>query len=437
MAAAVRRQPHERISLETSRRIALAAQGFANARPSGRVDARHLRGVIDRLGVLQIDSVNVLCRSHYLPVFARLGGYPLTLLDRMAWGGRRRELFEYWAHNASLVSLHMYPLLRWRMQAAARHVWGSNLGPDLMVPWAVVEGMTRLADQQPGLVDEVLAVVTERGPVTAGEVSPTGQRRRGPAEEGGRMWNWHDAKIVLEWLFCCGKVAIASRLPTFERVYDLTDRVIPAAVLAAPVPSLEDAQRELIRIAARALGIATARELCGRPSGYFSLPQDQWKVRVAELVQAGELIPVRVEELAEQLYLWPQARAPRRVQARALLSPFDSLVWDRDRILRLFDFHYRIGIYTPAAQRTHGYYVLPYLLGDRLVARVDLKADRQESALLVQAAHAEPAVNEREVAAELAEELRLMASWLELDRVVVSSRGGLAPALSRAVSPGG
>jgi uncharacterized protein YcaQ len=437
MPAAVRRQQNERISLDVARRIALAAQGFANARPSGRVDARHVRGVMDRLGVLQIDSVNVLCRSHYLPVFARLGPYPLTVLDRMAWDRRRRELFEYWAHNASLVSLHMYPLLRWRMQAAVRHSWGSNLDPDLFVPWAVVEGMTRLAEHQPGLVDGVLAVVTERGPVTAGEASPSGQRRRGPADEGGRMWNWHDAKIVLEWLFCCGKVAIAARLPTFERVYDLTDRVIPAAVLAAPIPSPEDAQRELIRIAARALGIATARELCGKPSGYFSLPQGHWKVRVAELVQAGELIPVRVDGLAEQLYLWPQARVPRRVEARALLSPFDSLIWDRDRILRLFDFHYRIGIYTPAAQRTHGYYVLPFLLGDRLVARVDLKADRQESALLVQEAHAEPAVREREVAAELADELRLMASWLELDRVVVSSRGDLSSALSRAVSPAG
>jgi uncharacterized protein YcaQ len=435
MAAAVRRPARERISVDVARRIALAAQGFAKARPSGRVDARHVRRVIDRLGVLQIDSVNVLCRSHYLPVFARLGPYPLTLLDRMAWGGRRRDLFEYWAHNASLVSLHMYPLLRWRMRAAARQAWGSDLDPDLLVPWAVVEGMTRLAEQQPGLVDEVLAAVTERGPVTAGEVSPNGQRRRGPADEGGRMWNWHDAKIVLEWLFCCGTVAIAARLPTFERVYDLTDRVIPAAVLAAPVPDLEDAQRELIRIAARALGIATARELCGKPSGYFPLSQD-WKVRVAELVEAGELIPVGVNGLAEQLYLWPQARVPRRVQARALLSPFDSLIWDRDRIFRLFDFHYRIGIYTPAAQRTHGYYVLPFLLGDRLVARVDLKADRQESALLVQAAHAEPEVREREVAAELAEELRLMASWLELDRVVVSGRGDLGPAMSRAFSAG-
>jgi uncharacterized protein YcaQ len=437
MPASVRRQPDERISPAVARRIALAAQGFANARPSGRVDARHVRGVMDRLGVLQIDSVNVLCRSHYLPVFARLGPYPLTVLDRMAWDGRRRELFEYWAHNASLVSLHMYPLLRWRMEAAARHTWGSNLDPDLLVPWAVVEGMTRLAEHQPGLVDEVLAVVTERGPVTAGEASPSGRRRRGPADEGGRMWNWHDAKIVLEWLFCCGMVAIAARLPTFERAYDLTDRVIPAAVLAAPIPSPEDAQRELIRIAARALGIATARELCGRPSGYFPLPQGHWKARVAELVQAGELIPVRVDGLADQLYMWPQARVPRRLQARALLSPFDSLIWDRDRILRLFDFHYRIGIYTPAAQRTHGYYVLPFLLGDRLVARVDLKADRQESALLVQEAHAEPAVREREVAAELADELRLMASWLELDRVVVSSRGDLSSALSRAVSHGG
>jgi uncharacterized protein len=433
MAAAVRRRAPERISLDQARRIALAAQGFANARPSGPVEGRHVRRVIDRLGVLQIDSVNVLCRSHYLPLFARLGPYPLPLLDRMAWGGRRRDLFEYWAHNASLVSLRMFRLLRWRMQAAGGHTWGSNLDPDLLLPWAVIEGMTRIAEQQPGLVDEVLACVTERGPVTAAAVSPKGQRHRGPEEEGGQMWNWHDSKIALEWLFCCGKVAIAARQPTFERVYDLTARVIPAAALAAPSPNREDAQRELVRIAARALGIATARELCGSPSGYFVLPRSHWKVRVGELVEAGELIPVSVDGLAEQLYLWPQARLPRRVQARALLSPFDSLIWDRGRIFRLFDFHYRIGIYTPAAKRIHGYYVLPFLLGERLVARVDLKADRKESVLLVQAAHTELDVREAEVAAELADELRLMASWLELDHVRVSGRGYLGPALSRAV----
>ena len=431
--AFVRRPAPERISLGDARRIAIAAQGLADRRPSGRVDARHVRRAIDRVSVLQIDSVNVLCRSHYLPLFARLGPYPRTLLDRMAWGGHRRELFEYWAHQASLVSLRMYPLLRWRMEAAARHTWGSELDAELLLPWAVIEGMTRIAEEQPRLVDEVLAIVTERGPVTAAEVSPTGPRRSGPAAEGGRMWNWHDAKIVLEWLVGSGRVAIAKRQPTFERVYDLTERVIPAAVLATPVLSPEDAQRELIRIAARALGIATARDLCGRPSGYFHLPAESSKLRIAELVEAGELIQVRIDDVAEETYLWTDARRPRQVRARALLSPFDSLVWNRDRILRLFDFHYRIGIYSPPAKRTHGYYVLPFLLGDRLAARVDLKADRQESALLAQAAYAEPHVRDIEVAAELADELKLMARWLELTRVVVRDRGDLGPALSRAV----
>jgi len=400
------------------------------------VDARHMRRVIDRIGVLQIDSVNVVCRSHYLPVFARLGPYPRTLLDRMAWGGPDRALFEFWAHRASLLPLHSHALLRWRMQNAARHVWGSDLDPDLLLlPWAVIEGMTRLATERPGLVDDVRAMVAERGPIAASKVGPNSQRRRGPEDEGGRMWNWHDAKIALEWLFFTGKVTIAARQSAFERVYDLTERVIPAAVLATPTPSRDEAQRQLIRIAARALGIATARELGGRPSGYFHLAPEDLKARVAELVEAGELTPVRVDALKERMYMWPEAQVPRRVRARALLSPFDSLIWNRDRVLRLFDFHYRIGIYTPAAKRIHGYYVLPFLLGERLVARVDLKADRQESALLVQAAHAEPEVCQREVAAELAEELRLMASWLELDRVVVNARGDLGPALSRAVSP--
>jgi uncharacterized protein len=434
--ALARRPASERISLDEARRIALAAQGFSDGRPSARVDVRHIRRVIDRVSVLQIDSVNVLCRSHYLPLFARLGPYPRVVLDRLSWGMPGRELFEFWAHAASLLPLRMYPLLRWRMQAAAHHRWGSDLDPDGTMPWAVVEGMTRLAKQQPGLVDEVVAAVSENGPMTAAEVSPGG-RRRGPTSEGGQLWNWHDAKIALEWLFCTGRVAIAARRPSFERVYDLTERVIPPTVLAASIPSKEDAQRQLIRIAAGALGVATARDLCGRPSGYLQLPQKQSNVRIAELVEAQELIPVAVDGLREQMYLSPQARTPREVRARALLSPFDSLIWNRDRTLRLFDFHYRIGIYTPVAKRTHGYYVLPFLLDDRLTARVDLKADRQESSLLVQAAYAERDVRETEVAAELAAELRLMASWLELARVVVSDRGDLAPALARAVSAGG
>jgi uncharacterized protein YcaQ len=447
MGREARSAARERIPVEEARRIALAGQGFADPRPSGRVDARHLRRVAERVGVLQLDSVNVVCRSHYLPVFARLGPYPRPLLDRMAWGGQGRGLFEYWGHNASLLPLGTYPLLRWRMEAARRWVWedwGSptrpgripadwktTLDPAIQVPWAVIEGMTRLAWERPGLVEEVLAVVAARGPVAAGEASPDGQRRAGPTAEGGRMWNWQDVKIALEWLFCAGRVTTASRR-NFERLYDLTERVLPADVLAAPAPGQDDAQRELIRIAARAHGVATERQL----REYFHLPAAPARARVAELVESGALKPVRVEGQSQQMYLWPEARVPERVRARALLSPFDSLIWDRDRTLRLFDFHYRISIYTRAAERTHGYYVMPFLLGDRLVARVDLKADRAQSALLVRGAHAEPGVREADVADELADELRLMAGWLELDRVVVDGGGDLAPALSRAVDEG-
>ncbi|MEQ7008273.1 crosslink repair DNA glycosylase YcaQ family protein [Actinopolymorpha sp. B17G11] len=446
MESQVRGRPPEQITVETARRIALAAQGFADPRPSGRVDARHLRRVIDRVGVLQLDSVNVLCRSHYLPVFARLGPYPRDLLDQMAWGsGRRRALFEYWGHAASLLPLQTYPLVRWRMEAAQRWVWdgwtsarvpgrpppdyATTWDDDIIAPWAVIEGMTRLTLERPGLVHEVLDRVTAHGAIAAGAASPDGRRSSGPTAEGGRMWNWQDAKIALEWLFCTGAVTTATR-NGFERIYDRTERVLPAAVLNAPAPNPTDAQRELVRIAARAQGIATEKQL----RTYFDLSRDQAKARIAELVETGELAPVRVDGLAQRMYLWTEARMPRRVTARALLSPFDSLIWDRDRALRLFDFHYRISIYTPAAKRTHGYYVLPFLLGDRLVARVDLKADRQQSALLVQAAFGEPGVREDETSAELAEELRAMADWLTLDRVLVSERGDLAPALSRAIS---
>jgi hypothetical protein len=245
------------------------------------------------------------------------------------------------------------------------------------------------------------------------------------------MWHWQDSKIALEWLFYMGKVTTATRRH-FERLYDRTERVIPADILATPVPSREDAQRALLRVAARAHGVASEKQL----RDYFQLPTAPAKARVAELVAAGELIPVRVEGTPQEMYLWREAALPPRVQARALLSPFDSLIWDRDRTLRLFAFHYRISSYTPAAQRTHGYYVLPFLLGDRLVARVDVKADRKQSALLVPAAHAEPEVGATDVAAALADELRLLANWLELDRVLANGQGNLGPTLSRAVNAG-
>jgi uncharacterized protein len=437
VAGSARRLTGESLSVDEARRIALAAQGFADPRPSGRVDVRHLRRVIDRVGVLQLDPVNVFCRSHYLPVFARLGSYSRTSLDRMSWGEKARELFEYfWGSKASLLPLRMYPLLRWRMRAAERQVWDGPLAPDLDVPWAVVAGMRRLSKERPGLVDDVLAVVAERGPIAAGDASPDGSRRSAtdpdPDPSTGRMWNWQDAKIALEYLFCIGRVTIARRR-NFERLYDLTERVLPADVLTAPELSADEAQRELIRISARTLGVATARELCGATRGHFPLPSAPARRRIADLIEAGELIPARAEGVAQQSYLWSEAQAPGEVQARALLSPFDSLIWNRDRAQRLFDFHYRISLYTPAAKRTHGYYVLPFLLGDRLVARVDLKADRQRSALVVPTVNSEPGVHEEEVAAELAAELHLMAGWLELDQVVVTGHGDFGAALSRAV----
>jgi uncharacterized protein YcaQ len=433
---AVRRPVAERLPTGEARRIALAAQGFAGARRSANPGRPDLRRVIDQVAVLQLDPVNVLCRAHYLPLFARLGPYPRGLLDDLAWGGPKRELFEYWAHKASLLPLRLQPLLRWRMRAAADHVWGGDLrkwrsllDPALLLaPWAVIEGMWRLAAARPQLLDEVLAVVTERGPVQAAELGLAVERR---LRQGG-LWNWHDGKVALEWLFYSGTVTIARR-HDFDRVYDLTERVLPATVLAEPTPTQDDAQRELTRIAARAYGIATEAQL----RRYFHLPAEHSKARVAELVAAGELTPVRVEAVPQQMYLWPPAATPRAVRARALLSPFDSLIWDRDRTLQLFDFHYRISLYTPAAKRTHGYYVMPFLLGERLVARVDVRADRGQSVLRVPEANGEPGQATAEVAAELAEELRLMATWLELERVVVDGRGDLGPALSRAVEAAG
>ena len=413
----------ESVSVDAARRIALVAQGFGVPRP-GRVDIRKLRRVVEQVGVLQVDSVNVLCRSHYLPAFARVGDYSRTTLDRMAWAGRR-ELFEYfWGHKASLIPMSSYPLMRWRMRLAERQVWGAPLDPELSVPWSVVIGMQRLSVERPGLVGEVLARIADGGPMTAGEASPDGVRRKAsdpdPDPSTGRMWNWQDAKIAVEYLFSTGQLMIAGRR-NFERLYDLTERVLPDAVLRAPELAADEARRELVRISARSLGIGTARELCGKTGGHYPLPMATGSAVISELVEAGDLIPVRVEGVSQQSYLWSAAE-DRPVQACALLSPFDTLIWNRDRTHRLFDFFYRISIYTPAAQRIHGYYVLPFLFGDRLVARVDLKADRLNSALLVPTVTAEPGAPD--FAEPLAAELAQLARWLDLDRVVMSGQGG-------------
>jgi len=388
--------------------VAIAAQGFADPRPSGTPDVRALRRVLRRVGLLQIDSVNVLVRSHYLPLLSRLGPYPPALLERSAYRAPR-ELFEYWGHEASLLPVRLQPLLRWRMARAAEDAWGS---------------MRRLQAERPGFVQQVLATVAARGPVSAGDIAEARVRPAGP------WWDWDETKTALEWLFFTGRVATAARRG-FERVYDLTERVLPAEVLAAPTPDPVEAHRELVRLAAVAHGVATERDL----RDYFRLTPGQSRPAVQSLVESGDLLPAAVEGWRQPAYLAPGARLPRRVRAAALLSPFDSLVWERTRTERLWGFRYRLEIYTPASKRVHGYYVLPFLLGEDLVARVDLKADRKAGVLRVPGAHLEPGRAAGPVAEALAGELQALAGWLGLGGVAVPERGDLAPALAAALSP--
>jgi uncharacterized protein len=346
-----------------------------------------------------------------MPLFSRLGPYDRAILDRIAGHGSGRidrRLVEYWAHEASLIPVELHPLFRWRMADVDGEAWGS---------------ISRVVRERPELVAETLQLVMDEGPIRA---RATGAVRPPPVD--GRMWNWHEGKVALEHLFFTGQVGAARRV-NFERLYDTIDRVLPAEVLSRPTLDVADAQRELVRVAARALGVATEPDI----GDYFRLPRADSKARVAELVETGELIAVDVEGWGAPAYLWPAARAPRRVDARALLSPFDSLIWFRPRTERLFGFRYRIEIYTPAPKREYGYYVLPFLLGDELVARVDLKSDRQQGVLLVQGAFAEDGVQRDRVARELAAELRLVAGWLELDDVVVVRNGDLAAELAGSV----
>jgi uncharacterized protein YcaQ len=395
----------ERLSLPQARRIALAAQGFAEPRPPREPNGWDLRRVIDRVGLIQIDSVNVLSRAHYLPLFARLGPYPTDVLDRASWRAPRR-LFEYWGHEASLIPVALQPMLRWRMDRAAHEAWG---------------GMRRVQRDRPELIARVLEEVRERGPIAASEVVEEDVPAR-----TGPWWDWSDVKRAFEWLFWSGQITSARRRG-FERLYDLPERVLPPAVIATPTPAVEDAQRELLRVAARSCGVGSEKDL----RDYFRLPAAETKERIAELVEEGELSPVSVEGWTVPAYLHRDTRIPRSVSARALVGPFDSLVWERSRAERLFGFRYRIEIYVPKPKRVHGYYVLPFLLGDRLVARVDLKADRADGVLRVQAAHAEEHAPP-DTAAELRAELEAMAGWLGLSGVDVLPRGDFAEPLAAA-----
>ncbi len=396
----------DRLSAGQARRLALSAQGFADPVPSGRVDRRHGRRVLRRVGVIQIDSVNVVCRSQELPLFARLGPHRRDLVPTMTAAG---DLFEYWAHEASHVPVAFHPLLRWRMDDARDGIgtWGR---------------IAHAARHERRLVRSVLDQVRDRGPLTVGMIEGGGERAPG-------MWGWSPGKVALEYLFWSGQLT-ARRGPNFERWYDLPERALPAEVLAAPTPTRGDAHKALLELAALGHGVGTARDL----ADYFRLPVSGVRPLLGDLVEEGRLRPARVDGWADPAYRHPDVRLPRAVSARALLSPFDSLIWDRARTERIWGFRYRVEIYVPSHRRVHGYYVLPFLLGDDLVARVDLKADRAGQVLRVRAAHAEPHVDRDRVAAALLAEVRGLADFLGLGcGVAVEPTGDLAPALAGAL----
>jgi uncharacterized protein YcaQ len=386
---------------DQARRIALAAQGFDRPRPVGRIDIRHVRRVIDHVDLLQIDAVQTVERAQYLPLFSRLGPYSPTLLDDAAY--RRRELYEAWAHEASLVKVERWPLLQYR-----RHHWSSRRAE-------------RLERDQPGYLDAVLREVAAHGPLTVGDLKDPGDRT-------GPWWGWSPGKTALEALFAHGHVAIAERRGQ-TRVYDLTERVLPAAVLAQPPVETDDAYRRLLCVAARALGIATASDLID----YYRLHAPTARPLVEDLVREGALEPVEVDGWPPA-YRSPDALLPRRITAAALLTPFDPLVWCRPRVERLFGFHYRLEFYVPAEKREYGYYVMPFLFGDELVARVDVKADRRAGVLRVPAAFVEDGHRPGRITGPLLDELSELAAWLGLSSVQVGDRGSLGPALARARS---
>jgi uncharacterized protein YcaQ len=401
----------EKMSAAAARRTALAAQGFGESRPVSTPTRRHLRKVLSQVQLIQLDSVNVAVRAHYMPLFSRLGAYEPALVDDAAWSHTARKprmLVEYWAHEASLLPVEDWPLLQ---SGAKRQGWWTNYA--------------QIVDRTPALVEDILAVVKELGPIGAGgiEREVAGAVGRGP----GAWWERSEVKKVCEWLFGMGRLTTGTRR-SFERLYDLTERVVPPALLARRVTPDEGA-RELISRSAIALGVATETDL----RDYYRLGPAVARQAVAELVEDRVLEPVAVEGWRPQAYRHAAARTPRAIAGRALLCPFDPLIWERARTERIFDFHYRIEIYVPEPKRVYGYYVFPFLLDGELVGRVDLKADRAAGVLRVQGAFAEPDVEPGRVAAELGGELRLMAGWLGLDDVVVGARGALAPVLRRAL----
>ncbi|CAM3244941.1 winged helix-turn-helix domain-containing protein [Mycobacterium colombiense] len=397
-----------RLSAAQARRIAVAAQGFTEPRPGGEITRAHLKRLISRIQVLQLDSVSVAVRAHYAPVFSRLGPYDRDVLDRAAWGPRSsRLLAEYWAHEAALMAVEDWPLLRWRMRQYSHGRWG-----------------THIVKANPRLADEIVAAIAELGPSTAGQIEA--HLAAEPRRKKGTWWTRSDTKWVAEALFSAGVLTTATRVG-FARHYDLVERVLPAAVLAREVDD-DEAIRELTLRAATALGVGTEADI----RDYFRLSAQQVKPAIAALVATGDIEPVDVDGWSAPAHLRAGRTVPRADRGTALLCPFDPLIFFRPRVERLFEFHYRIEIYTPAAKRQYGYYVWPLLMDGRLVARVDLKADRAADSLRVLGAFGEPDVPRARVAAALAGELESMASWLGLGGFSVAGPGDLSGELRAA-----
>ncbi len=387
------------MTIAQARRMALAAQGLDVARPARSPDGRQFGRILRLLGAVQLDSVNVVARAHYLPFFTRLGPYDRARLDAYL---RTPRVLEYWGHAASVMPVELYPWMRHRMRA--------------MAPWGSVK---RLVTEQPAYIERVYRHVSRNGPLQVSDL-PDGGPRTGP------WWGYGEGKIALEWLFARGRVG-AVRTPSFGRNYDIPARLYPSDVLARPTVPREQAYEDLIVAASSHLGVASADDL----ADYYRLRLPRARPLIERLAERGRLTSVEVA--GQMLYAHPRARSPRQVQGCRLVSPFDSLVWYRPRLERLFGFSYRIEIYVPRGKRRYGYYVLPVLLDGRFVARVDLKTHRDRGTLEVRGAYLEPDVPERHTAVELAQELRSFATWLELDSVTVAGRGNLAGALRRAV----
>ena len=391
--------PMRKVRNDQARRYALAAQGMTDGRASGKVDVRHFRKVMGQVGLVQLDSVNVFSRTHYMPFFSRIGPYDRDALDEWIWGSG--EIFEYWGHEASIIPVEHHRLFRWRMRQP--------------FSW---KRLVALEEEHPGYIDDVLEQVKERGPLRARDLEAPGER------DSSQMWGWSNGKVALEALFLRGLVTTAAR-PNFNRMYDIRDRVIDEEHLDTPDPGHDGALSELLVLAAKSLGVGTADDL----ADYYRIRMPAARPVLRRLVERGDLVEVEVEGWDKPGLLHPDATLPRKPSGTALLSPFDSLVWYRPRVERIWDFHYRIEIYVPEPKRVYGYYVLPFLLDGDLVARVDLKTVRRSNTLQVRGAFVEPDKDEARVARALKRELESVAEWLELDDVVIERNGNLADAL--------